>query len=223
MKSNIKLLYIFAIILLANTFVKAQFNEGESYLDGSLMMNQSKFGESLDDHNSSIGFSYGKFISKNTAKTLSLLVGYNNVSSDIGLYGNKSFSVSLNKGREYYKTVFGKLGIYGGFSGGVRYNNQDLTSPNNQDPMSYTQRTANEIGISLDGGGGLVYRLNDKWAFTGSLVNLNLADVSYSWVDGKRMLTQSGVPSSFSEKQFKYDFNPKVSFSFGIGIRYIIK
>lgn len=223
MKSNIKLLYIFAITLLANTFVKAQFNEGESYLDGSLMMNQSKFGESLDDHSSSIGFSYGKFISKNTAKTLSLLVGYNNVSSDIGLYGNKSFSVSLNKGRQYYKTIFGKLGIYGGFSGGIAYNNQELTSPNNQDLMSYTQRTSNEIGISLGGGGGLVYRLNDKWAFTGNLVNLNIADVSYSWADGKRNLTQSGVPSSFSEKRFEYNFKPKVSFSFGIGIRYILK
>ncbi|MEA5405492.1 hypothetical protein VB776_21310 [Arcicella sp. DC2W] len=223
MKSNMKLLYIFAIILLANTYVKAQFNAGESYLGGSLMMNQSKFGESLDNHNSSIGLGYGKFISKNTAKTLSIYVGYGNQSSSSGFLDDKSFGISLNKGRQYYKTIFGKLGIYGGFSGGINYNNQDTKTPYNQEPMGYVERTANQIALSFDGGGGLVYRLNNKWAFTGNLINLDIADVSYSWADGKRNLTQSGVPSSFSEKRFEYNFKPTISFSFGIGIRYILK
>lgn len=225
MKSNIKLIYIFVIVLLANTYSKAQFNAGDSFLQGSFNVQQplSSSDNFSTQKNYSIGVDWGKYNTKNTARILSLNINYTNQDYQYSAVQSKALNISLNKGHEYYKSIFGKIGIYGRIMGGVNYGNLQSTTFQSSSSIGYTQQTINSIGLNLTGNGGIMYRLNDKWAFTGNLLNLNVASVGYSWTDGKRSPLQGGSSENFTQKQFDYNFSPKVAFSYGLGIRYIIK
>lgn len=225
MKSNIKLIYIFVIVLLANTYSKAQFNAGDSFLQGSFNVQQplnTKDNFSIFK-NYSFGVDWGKYSTKNTARILSLNINYTDQSYQTLAIQSKALSIGLNKGHEYYKNIFGKIGIYGRIMGGVNYGNLQSTTIQNTSSVNYIQQNINSIGLNLSGNGGIMYRLNDKWAFTGNLLNLNVASLSYSWTDGKTSPLQGGSSENFTQKQFYYNFSPKVAFSYGLGIRYIIK
>ena len=225
MKSNIQFIYIFAIILLANTYSKAQFNAGDSFLQGSLNVNQSLSSSSnmAGQKTYAIGVDWGKYSTKNTARILSLNINYTDQSYQTSALQNKVLNIGLNKGHEYYKSIFGKIGIYGRIMGGVNYGNLQSKTLQNSGSVNYTQQTTNSLGLNLFGNGGIMYRLNDKWAFTGNLLNLNVANLNYAWTDGKISPLQGGTTENFTQKQFNYSFTPSLAFSYGLGIRYIIK
>ncbi len=223
MKSNIKLLYIFAIILLANTYTKAQVNAGETFLQGSLNANKSFNDLGFNNGRYSGSIDWGKYVSKNSANILSLTVSYEGATFDSQVYKNNVFRVGLAKGHEYYKPIFGKFGMYGRIMGGVNYSNSvNDINYGNGGMMKSNEITEHTIGVNLFGNGGLMYRLNDRWAFSGQLFNLNVASVGYNWKDEQRIPTQ-GATATSTKNQFSYNFSPNISFSFGIGIRYILK
>ena len=139
-----------------------------------------------------------------------------------GLSKNKSLSFGLGKGQEFYKNIFGKFGLYGRILGSVNYTKSDIANITSNDPFLFTDKTNNQISLNLTGGAGLIYTLNDKWAFTGQLLNLNVASLGYSWENGSVSPNQGPV-QTYTQRQFNYNFNPNISLSYGVGIRYMFK
>ncbi len=224
MKSNIKLIYIFVIVLFTNVLVKAQVSEGENFVQGSLSANKSFNDLGVNTGNYSGSIDWGKYVSKNSAKIFSLSISYQRTNTDSDLINIRNLTIGLSRGHEYYKPIFGKFGLYGRIIGGVNYSNgiNDINNENSGALIKRNESTTQSIGVSLAGSGGLMYRLNNHWAFTGQLFNLNLANVGYTWKDEQRVPIQ-GNPTTSTSNQLNYNFNPKLSFSFGIGIRYVFK
>lgn len=224
MKSNIKILSILAIIFFANITVKAQFSTGNTFVQGSLNINQPLNINLYQQKRYGIGVDWGKYITPNVANIYSM-----NVSLDLSrytnfTYENNNLNISFAKGKEYYKSLFGKFGVYGRIMGGVSYNRNYTSTPQNNGMISFTENMSNYVSLNLYSSGGLMYHVNDKFTITANLLSANFGSLGYSWGDTKDNLAiGNGDSVEGSFKRFDYNFRPNVSLTYGLGIRYIIK
>lgn len=224
MKSNLKVFSILAIIFFANISAKAQFNTGNTFVQGSLNINQPLNLNLYQQKRYGIGVDWGKYITPNVANIYSM-----NVSLDLSrytniTYENNNLNISFAKGKEYYKSLFGKFGVYGRIMGGVSYTRNYSSTPQNNDLIRFTENMSNSFNLNLYGSGGLVYHVNDRFSVTANLLNANIASLGYSWGDTKQYLAiGNGDSVDGSFKRFDYNFRPNVSLTYGLGIRYIIK
>jgi hypothetical protein len=223
MKSNLKVFSILAIIVFANITAKAQFSTGNTFVQGSLNINQPLKQDFIPQKRYGIGVDWGKYISPNVANIYSI-----NVSLDLSKitnspYENNTLNISFAKGKEYYKSIFGKFGVYGRVMGGVSYTRNYSSTPQSNGIISFSENMTNSVNLNLYGSGGLMYHVNDRFSVTANLLNASIASLGYSWGDSKQNLVGNGETVEGNFKQFNYNFRPNVSFSYGLGIRYIFK
>ena len=224
MKSNIKILSILAIIFFANITAKAQFSTGNTFVQGSLNINHPLKQDLIPQKRYGIGVDWGKYTSPNVANIYSM-----NVSLDLSKitnspYENNNLNISFAKGKEYYKSIFGKFGVYGRIMGGVSYTKNFTSTPQSNGIIRFTENVGNSVNLNLYGSGGLMYHVNDRFSVTVNLLNANIASLGYSWADTKQnFIAGNGDSVEGNIKQFNYNFRPNVSLSYGLGIRYIFK
>ena len=224
MKSNIKILSILAIIFFANITAKAQFSTGNTFVQGSLNINQPLNINLYQQKRYGIGVDWGKYITPNVANIYSMNVSLNLHRDEYSFYENNILNISFAKGKEYYKSIFGKFGVYGRIMGGVSYTKNYTSTPQSNGIIRFTENVGNSVNLNLYGSGGFMYHVNDRFSVTANLLNANIASLGYSWGNTHQYYTignGDSVEGNFN--QFNYNFRPNVSLSYGLGIRYIFK
>lgn len=224
MKSNIKILSILAIIFFVNITAKAQFSTGNTFVQGSLNINQPLNQNINPQTRYGIGIDWGKYITPNVANIYSMNVSLNLYRDEYSFYENNILNISFAKGKEYYKSIFGKFGVYGRIMGGVSYTRNYTSTPQNDGIIRLTEIMGNSVNLNLYGSGGLMYHVNDRFSVTANLLNANIASLGYSWGNTHQYdAVGNGDAVDGNFNRFNYNFRPNVSFSYGLGIRYIFK
>lgn len=225
MKFIITSLFILTITIVTSISLSAQFKTDGQFLQGTANINQS-FGNNADRAKQfSASVDLGKYKSKNSANIFSLLVAFRHSAPYPTSNNNdtKAFNVGLGKGQEFYKTLIGKFTMYGRVMGNLNYYKTETGTDNTKG-----------INLNLSGNGGLIYPINPHWLITAQLLQVNIANIGYEWGHyisyspsgpGNR-IDQSYGSSATTEVDYQkiiYDFSPDISFSYGLGIRYVIK
>jgi hypothetical protein len=113
-------LLVISICLLSNFYSFGQYSEGKKYLEGSLGIGIVSLKNSIhsDALSSNLNLTYGKFVTKSKARFWTF--GFSQSTSENGfeyIQKNSEYRFSLGLGNEYYKQIFGNLGIYGRLQG----------------------------------------------------------------------------------------------------------
>lgn len=223
MKSIITSILVLAIIVGTDISLKAQFKTDSQFFQGTANINQS-FGNNADRAKQfSTSVDWGKYKTKNCASIYSLLIAYQQVvpNTTNNNLEKKTFNIGLGKGQEYYKTLIGKFTMYGRVMGNINYYKTETGTSDTKG-----------INLALFGNGGIIYPINQHWLITTQLLQVNVATIGYEW---KEYQTSQYYPTNrvdqnyanaridVNTQEFKYNFSPDISFSYGLGIRYVIK
>ncbi|MET3125175.1 hypothetical protein ABID42_000263 [Arcicella rosea] len=170
MKSIINSILILAIIVGTSISLRAQVKADRQFFQGTANINQS-FGNNADRAKQfSASVDWGKYKTKNSANIFSLLVAFKHTAPYQTSSTNdiKAFTIGLSKGQEYYKTLLGKLTIYGRVMGSINYYKNETSTSDKKG-----------INLNLSGNGGLIYPINQQWLITAQLLQVNVATIGY--------------------------------------------
>lgn len=226
-KSFITSLLFLGIMFIINITSKAQFKTDGQFVQGSAIFNQSLGNNADRAKQFSTSVDWGKYKTKNSANIYSFSVAFQQVAPNTTNSNSdaKAFTIGLGRGQEYYKTLIDKFTMYGRVMGNVNYYKNEENTEEEK-----------EINLNLLGSGGIIYPINKQWLITIQLLQLNVATIGYKWhkfedymyyPNGNR-INQSGSTNAYikvyyDSQYFKYNFNPYISFSYGLGVRYVIK
>ncbi|MGX7689955.1 hypothetical protein [Flectobacillus sp. BAB-3569] len=211
-------LLVISICLLSNFYSFGQYSEGKKYLEGSLGIGIVSLKNSIhsDALSSNLNLTYGKFVTKSKARFWTF--GFSQSTSEKGfenIQKNSEYRFSLGLGNEYYKQIFGNLGIYGRLQGNLyagntsRTINDDFTPSNNQENNTFSS------GVTFRGSGGISYFVNKKLALVVPIVGSNLFALEYSQSKNVAMMYSSRL------SYISYSISPYIYLDLGIGIRYV--
>ena len=211
-------LLVISICLLSNFYSFGQYSEGKKYLEGSLGIGIVSLKNSIhsDALSSNLNLTYGKFVTKSKARFWTF--GFSQSTSEKGfenIQKNSEYRFSLGLGNEYYKQIFGNLGIYGRLQGNINVGNtsksikDDFTPSNNEDTNTFSS------GVTFGGSGGVSYFVNKKLALVVPIVGSNLFALEYSQTNSETMRSNSRI------SMINYSISPTINLNLGIGIRYV--
>lgn len=206
---------ILLLCLISSLYCVGQYSEGKKYLEGSFNIGKANL-EAFDqkkDLSSNLNLTYGKFVTKSKARFWTFGFTQSSTENHFEYLEKKSnYRFSLGLGNEYYKQIFGNLGIYGRLQGNLYAGNSshsikdDYISSNNRDESTFSS------GVTLGGSGGISYFISKKLALVVPIVSTNVFEFNFS---------QTKMPS-FRTNYFYYSISPTISLNMGIGIRYVL-
>ncbi len=222
-KSFITSLLFLGIMFTANITSKAQFKADGQFVQGSAIINQALGNNATRAKQFSTSVDWGKYKAKNSANIYSFSVAFQQVAPNITNSNSdkKTFTTGLGKGQEFYKTLIDKFTMYGRVMGSINYYKNESSSGD-----------AKGVNLNLFGSGGIMYPINQQWLITAQLLQVNVATISYEWEKYQisqyyptNRVTQNNATAliHIESQEFKYNFNPYISFSYGLGVRYVIK
>ena len=222
-KSFITSLLFLGIMFIINITSKAQFKADGQFIQGSAIINQSLGNNADRAKQFSTSVDWGKYKAKNSANIYSFSVAFQQVAPNTTNSNSdkKTFTIGLGKGQEFYKTLIDKFSLYGRVMGSINYYKNESSSGD-----------AKGINLNLFGSGGIMYPINQQWLITTQLLEVNVATISYEWEKYQisqyyptNRIAQNNASAliNIKSQEFKYNFNPYISFSYGLGIRYVIK
>lgn len=211
-------LLIISLCLLSSFYGVGQYSEGKKYLEGSFNIGKAnlKNDNQKEDLSSNLNITYGKFVTKSKARFWTF--GFTQSSTENNFeYNEKNsqYRFSVGLGNEYYKQIFGNLGIYGRLQGNLyagntsRTINDDFRPSNNEDTNTFS------TGVTLGGSGGVSYFISKKLALVVPIVSTNLFEFNFSQSNDKTQMPTSRT------NYFFYSISPTINLNFGIGIRYV--
>ncbi|MDI9873105.1 hypothetical protein [Flectobacillus rivi] len=215
-------LLVISICLLFNFYSFGQYSEGKKYLEGSFNIGTTRLKDynqnQKDDLSSTLNVTYGKFISKSKARFWTL--GFTQSSTDYRFAttystNNSNYKFSLGVGNEYYKQIFGNLGIYGRLQGNLYAGNTSQTIYDDFRPSNNEDTNTFSTGVTLEGSGGVSYFVSKKLALVVPIVSSNLFGLDFSQTNSETMMSTSRII------QIRYNISPTIYLNLGIGIRYV--
>ncbi len=227
-KSFINSLLFLGIMFITNITSKAQFKADGQFVQGSAIINQSLGNNADRAKQFSTSVDWGKYKAKKSANIYSFSLAFQQIapSTTNSNSDTKSFTIGLGRGQEFYKTLIDKFTMYGRVMGSINYYKNETSSSDNKG-----------VNLNLFGSGGIMYPINQQWLITAQLLQVNVATVNYEWGkfktnvvippnaprSGNRLEQNSASDNSTTFNELKYNFNPYISFSYGLGVRYVIK
>ncbi|NBB27159.1 hypothetical protein [Cellulophaga sp. BC115SP] len=211
-------LLVISFCLLSSFYSVGQYIEGKKYLDGSFGIGivSLKNSTQSDALSSNLNLTYGKFVTKSKARFWTF--GFSQSATERNLeYNEKNsqYRFSVGLGNEYYKQIFGNLGIYGRLQGNLNVGNtsksikDDFTPSNNEDTNTFSS------GVTFRGSGGVSYFVNKKLALVVPIVSANVFALEFS------QSTNEKIMSTFKSNYISYNISPTIYLNLGIGIRYV--
>lgn len=211
-------LLIISLCLLSSFYSVGQYSEGKKYLEGSFNIGKAnlKNDNQKEDLSSNLNITYGKFVTKSKARFWTF--GFTQSSTENNFeYNEKNsqYRFSVGLGNEYYKQIFGNLGIYGRLQGNLYAGNtsksikDDFSPSNNEDTNTFSS------GVTFGGSGGISYFVNKKLALVVPIVSANVFALEFS------QSTNEKIMSTFKSNYISYNISPTIYLNLGIGIRYV--
>ncbi len=209
-------LLVISICLLSNFYSFGQYSEGKKYLEGSLGIVSIKNSTRSDALYSNLNLTYGKFVTKSKARFWTF--GFSQSTTENG-FENKQrdseYRFSLGVGNEYYKQIFGNLGIYGRLQGNLYAGNTSRTINDYFTPSNNQENNTFSSGVTFGGSGGISYFVSKKLVLVVPIVGSNLFGLDFSQTNSETMMSTSRI------NQIRYDISPTIYLDLGIGIRYV--
>jgi hypothetical protein len=228
MKNLFFLMISFFLVCSGN--VSAQL-KGKQFLSGTAQVLFSN--NKADDTKAANGYGYNFAISLGKFKTNTIASGWNlntslsgsdqdyiiirdGVSTPIRKSGINGFGVGVGRFWQFYKHFNEKTGIYAGPDINLGYNHtKDYETISNG--MYLSDRTNDQISLSLGVSAGLYYKFSDKWWVTANIAVSSPVHLDYN------IARQESPEAGFDNKvkTFDYALNPGFTFpSVGFGLRY---
>lgn len=211
-------LLILSLCLISSLHCVGQYSEGKKYLEGSF-----NFGKAnLDAYNqkkdlsSNLNLTYGKFVTKSKARFWTFGFTQSSTENDFEyIEKNSQYRFSLGVGNEYYKQIFGNLGIYGRLQGNLYAGNTSQTIYDDFRPSNNEDTNTFSTGVTLGGSGGVSYFISKKLALVVPIVSTNLFEFNFSQSNDKTQIP------SLRTNYFFYSISPTINLNLGIGMRYV--
>ncbi|MDI9877986.1 hypothetical protein [Flectobacillus longus] len=211
-------LLVISICLLSNFYSVGQYSEGKKYLEGSFGIGKVsvKNPTQSDALSSNLNLTYGKFVTKSKARFWTF--GFSHSETENGFEYNVKNSqnrFSIGLGNEYYKPIFGNLGIYGRLQGNIYAGNTSKTIKDDVSPSNIEDTDTFSSGITFGGSGGISYFVNKKLALVVPIVSSNLFALDFSQTKNETMISTSRT------SMISYSISPTINLNLGIGMRYV--
>lgn len=231
-----RIIYITAILVLANTSLHAQMI-GKKFIQGNAMINfDDRKLDGIQDGLTSNNYGYsfdlllGKFKKENVAtgwllgsslgggKSNYILTSGGEVQV-VDKSGINKAGISVGRFWHFYKPFSEKFGVYGGPDVRLSYNYTNDYETNSTNSQYLAQTKSNAASISLGLTGSVYYTLSDRWWLEASFAYANPIFLKLSG-------TQNGRDGNLNIKTtaFSYQLSPQLALpSVGLGLRYFLK